>query len=150
MSEPIDHVAPFSVADLAELHVDSWTAPFWRATCEERLVGCACGRCGTFRMPGPICPVCGSADVIWRPLSGQGTVFSYTVVRHAVIPQVRGQLPYVIAVIDLAGAPGLRLIANLWNVAVDDLRIGMPVEVHWDHISTDVCIPRFVPLDPEE
>lgn len=143
---PDGPMTSFSVAELASLHPDQWTKPFWDAARREVLVGCRCADCGTFRMPpGPLCPECSSDEFVWIPLSGRGTVFSYTIVRHGVIPHTRPQVPYVLALLTLDDAPGVRLVANVWDVRGDDVRIGMPVQVRWDHVEPDVCIPRFIP-----
>jgi uncharacterized OB-fold protein len=133
-------------ASLTELHPDAWTAPFWAATARHQLICARCGDCGTFRMPpSPFCHQCRSQRVEWTDLPGTGTVYTFTVVRHAVIPDARPAVPYVVAVVDLDGAPGCRLIANVVAAAPDSVEIGQPVRVSWDDIAEGVTIPRFAP-----
>jgi hypothetical protein len=141
-----DRAIDFSVASLAELHAGTWTEPFWAGTAKHVLLLPRCTACGTVRVPGAgLCWRCRGGDVDWVELEPRGRVFTHTVVRHAVVPEVRDQVPYVVAVVELDAAPGVRLIGNLWRVEVDEVRIGLPVEIVWDDIDEGVTIPRFAP-----
>jgi uncharacterized OB-fold protein len=131
-------------AALFDLAVDRWTAPFWEAAREHRLVAARCADCGAFRMPAtPFCPGCLSQAIDWTELSGLGTVFSYTVVRRAITPEMEGALPYVPALIDLDGAPGARLIAAVVGVPVEAVTVGARVRVSWEDRPDGVSVPRF-------
>jgi uncharacterized OB-fold protein len=131
---------------LFSLTTDQWTQPFWDAAQEHRLVACRCANCGAFRMPPtPFCPECHSQEIDWRELSGEGTVFSYTIVPRAIVPEMKGHLPYVPALIDLDGAPGARLISNIVGVPVDTIKVGMRVSVVFEERSDGVAVPRFRP-----
>ena len=132
---------------LGALHPDSFTEPFWAAVAEHRLTCARCASCGTFRMPpSAFCPHCRAQEVVWEELSGRGTVFSFTVARHALTPDLAGYLPYVVAVVDIDGAPGARLIGNVVGTEVEDVRIGMPVEVVWEDVEgSPVSLYRFRP-----
>ncbi len=143
-------VAPSIPASLAELSPDTWTAPFWESAHEHRLVAPRCTKCGTFRMPpSPFCWKCRSQDVDWVELSGRGTVFTFSVARHPFIPLLADAVPYVIAVVELEDAAGVRLVANLIDIDPEEVRIGMPVSVAWDDIDANTTIPRFAPVsDP--
>jgi uncharacterized OB-fold protein len=136
----------FSVPELADLHPDTWTGPFWSAARDHRLVVPRCTTCGFFRMPpGPYCAACRSQSIEWTTVTGRGTVFAFTIVRHAVMPSVASQTPYVIAVVELDEAPGVRLVTNLWDSDDDDVAIGLKVQVLWDDVAENVTIPRFAP-----
>lgn len=65
-------------------------------------------------------PGTGNTDLEWVEASGAGTVYSVTVVR-AKPPQPS----YNVALVDLAEGP--RLMTRIDGVAVDAVRIGMPV-----------------------
>lgn len=93
--------------------------------------------------PTPFCPECRSQEVEWPQLPGTGSLFSYTVVRRAIVPEMEGALPYVPALIDLDGAPGARLISALVDCEVDSIRIGAAVRVVFEHRTDGVAIPRF-------
>ena len=80
-------------------------------------------------------------------LSGRGSVWSFTVARHALIPELADSLPYVVAVVELEGAPGVRLVANVVDTEVEDVHVGMPVEVVWEDVEgTPVSVYRFRPV----
>jgi len=75
--------------------------------------------------------------------AGQGTVYSYTVIRQHGYPYFRGRLPYVIGLIDLDD--GFRMLAEI-DAPPDDVRIGQRVSVAWeDH--AELAVPVFRPAD---
>jgi len=123
---------------------DATTLPFWRAAAEHRLVVQRCTGCGHTRLPpAPVCSECRSAEADWTQVSGRGEVYTYTIVHR---PIAAGQqLPYVIAVIALADAGGVRMISNLVGASPDDVAVGMPVELVWEDMSAELAIPRFRP-----
>lgn len=132
--------------EMALLNPDRFTEPFWKAATEHRLVCARCAACGTFRMPPAVrCHACQSADVEYAELPGTGSVYSFTVIHKAVIPTLADSVPYIVAVVELDGAPGARLVTNLVEVDPADVSIGMPVEVAWDDVTPDVTLPRFRP-----
>jgi uncharacterized OB-fold protein len=75
-------------------------------------------------------------------VSGKGVVYSYTVNRYPWTD--RQQEPYIVAEVDLVEQPGLRLVSNLVECPVEDVRIGMNVEVTFE-AADDVWIPLFRP-----
>ena len=55
-----------------------------------------CAACGRYVWyPLAPCRFCGAARLTWTRVSGRGTLFSWSVVHHAWIPQFKGQLPFV-------------------------------------------------------
>ena len=131
-------------ADLIHLTPNVWTEPFWRATAQHRLVLPRCIACGTYRMPpAPFCWRCRAQDVEWLDHDGHGTVYSFTVIRHAVIPPVADALPLIAAVVELTGAGGCRLVGNVVDVAPEDVIIGAPVRIDWYDVREDTSIPVF-------
>jgi uncharacterized protein len=133
--------------EITRVYPDAWTRHFWDAAREHRLVVARCKVCGADRMPPtPFCWQCRSQDTEWVELPGTGTVYTFTIARHALTPATENALPYVIAVIALDGTEGARLISNVVGITPDDVAIGMPVEVVYDDVSPDVTIPRFQPL----
>ena len=134
--------------ELFKFAANAWTQPFWDATARHELVAARCAACGTFRLPPtPFCPCCQAQRIDWTVLSGRGEVYSYTIVERAILPAMEGHLPYVPAVITLEGAGGTRLVSNVVDVALDALRVGMPVQVVWDDLpALGVARPRFAPV----
>lgn len=103
-------------------------ASFFANAGAGRLAFPHCRDCGRFHWyPMPRCPHCRGHAIEWRPISGRGEIFSFTRVLHAFDKSRAGRLPYVVALVTFADAPGIRLITNIVN-AGSDLRIGLAVE----------------------
>jgi uncharacterized OB-fold protein len=92
--------------------------------------------------PGPVCPQCHSTDVEPAPVSGLGTIYSYTVNHQRWHPEL--EVPYAIVVVDLDEQPGLRLTTNLRGCPVDEVRIGMRVRVCFEAYG-EIHLPQFRP-----
>jgi uncharacterized OB-fold protein len=132
------------LAELAQVHPDANTRPFWDACLRRELRLQRCADCGRFRQPPlPGCPRCGSPRSEWPLLAGKGTVFSYTIVHHAAAPPLAASVPYNVVVVELDDAPGARLISNLLEVQAEEVTVGMRVEVAWDVVRDDLVLPRF-------
>ncbi|TFH25049.1 MAG: Zn-ribbon domain-containing OB-fold protein [Myxococcales bacterium] len=124
---------------------DPTTLPWWEAAAAHRLVVQRCTSCGHTRLPpAPICPECRSADSEWKEVSGRGEVYTYTIIHRPIAADQ--ELPYVIAVIALEDAGGVRMMSNVVDVNPDDLEVGTPVELVWEDMSADLAIPRFRPV----
>ncbi|MCI0546009.1 MAG: Zn-ribbon domain-containing OB-fold protein [Candidatus Rokubacteria bacterium] len=90
-----------------------------------RLTGIRCGRCGELAIPPrEFCPACQGREWHPVPLSGEGTVTSFTVIRVAPRSHA-GQAPYAVAQVRLA--EGLHLLGRVVEVPLESLAIGLPV-----------------------
>ncbi len=115
---------------------------WWEAAAEHRLVVQRCTDCAHTRLPpAPICPECRSDGSEWQEVSGRGEIYSYTVVHRPIA--LDQQVPFVIAVVALEGAGGVRMISNIVDADPDELSIGLALEVAWEDMSDDLAIPRF-------
>ena len=117
--------------------------PYWTGGADGKLLIQRCSGCGRWVHP-PVggCPGCGGADLRAEPVSGRGTVFTFTVNRHPFNPAV--PVPYVIALVELEEQADLRVTTNIVNCPVDDVRVGMPVQVRFEQ-KGDLYIPLFEP-----
>jgi uncharacterized protein len=119
---------------------------FWTGGADGRLHITRCTRCGLWvSRPTEDCPECGGA-VEARPVSGRGTVFTYTVNYQPFNPAV--PVPYVIAIVELGDGPGLRIATNIVDCEPDSVHVGLAVEVRFERHNTDdgvVYAPVFVP-----
>ena len=124
---------------------DAITLPWWEAAAEHRLVVQRCMSCGHMRLPpAPVCPECRAFESDWKEVSGRGEVYTYTIVHRPIAAEQA--LPFVIAVISLEGAGGVRMISNLVDIEPAALEIGLPVEIAWEDMSGDLAVPRFRPV----
>ena len=114
---------------------------FFEGAKEHRLLIQRCAACQALRHPPqPRCDTCGSYD--WDALqsSGRGIVYSYVVNHYPQVPAFDYPLP--IGLIELE--EGTRLVAQLVDVPVGDIAVGMPVEVTWIE-DGDLTVPAFRP-----
>jgi uncharacterized OB-fold protein len=116
---------------------------FWTSGADGKLRFLRCATCG-YRVhpPAPICPHCLTRSVAPEPVSGRATVVSFTINHQPWMPTYEG--PYVIALVEIDEQPSVRLMTNIVGCAPDDVYIGMPVEVVFEH-NHDVWIPLFRP-----
>jgi uncharacterized OB-fold protein len=121
------------------------SAPYWEGLRQHELRILRCDGCRTFvHPPQASCPDCLSLALIPEAVSGRGAVYSFTVVNREFAPGIKP--PYVAALVDLVEQDGLRLVTNLINVTIGDVRIGMPVEVaFFDIEDEDVTLAYFEP-----
>lgn len=121
---------------------DGEGAPFWEYLHAGELRIQRCAGCARLQHPPRVrCPSCGSFEHDWAPVSGRGTVYSFVVTHQAIHSAFEGHLPYVTALVQLAEGP--RLVTNLPGVAVDEVEIGMPVEVDLVRVSEEITLPLF-------
>ena len=120
------------------------TQLFWDYCKRHELRMQKCSECGLIRHPPSIiCPRCYSKDVEWRRLSGRGTVYSFVVFHYPYHKAFKDELPYACAVIDLAEGP--RMMSNIIGCKPDDIKINMPVEVHFEDVTDEFALPKFRP-----
>lgn len=122
------------------------TGPFWEATKNHELRYLRCDDCDTLIFyPRQHCTSCFGRDLSWQQSKGEGTIYTYSVVRQSYHPFFRARAPYTVAWIDLD--EGLRILSNVIGVEdpTSDLAIGQRVRVEWeDH--EELAIPLFRPI----
>ena len=127
---------------------DRDTQPFWEFCKQHELRAQRCTACGAFRWPPrSFCPKCCSAECEWVRLSGRGSVYSFSVVHHAVVQAFADDVPYVVALVTLDGASDQApLLSNIVDCPWDVVRVGMPVQVVFDDVTPEVTLLKFEPL----
>ncbi|MGF1599380.1 MAG: Zn-ribbon domain-containing OB-fold protein [Acidimicrobiales bacterium] len=120
------------------------SAPFWAATAEGRFTLQRCGSCDTVVWwPRAVCPICSSFDLSWFDATGEGSVYSYTVV-HQSQGRWRDATPYVYAYVELDEGP--RVMTNIVDCDPADVAIDSRVRVVWDDTGEGSALPRFTPI----
>lgn len=102
---------------------------YWAACARGELVIQRCTACDRrVHLPAAACPYCRGVELVFEPVSGLGTVHTFTVVH-------RGG-PFVAAWVDLR--EGARAFGHIVDCPPEQVRIGMPVRVtfvddlpHW-------------------
>lgn len=111
------------------------TRPYWDAAKEGRLLLKRCTACGEpFHYPRENCPFCDSGETVWSEANGDGTVYSYSVMRRA-------EPPYCIAFVTLA--EGVTMMSNIVDCDLDAVRIGDDVKVVFKPSADGQPVPMF-------
>jgi len=119
--------------------------PFWTGGAGGNLLISQCGSCARWaHPPAALCAACGG-QLVPQPVSGRGSVFTFTVNHHPYNPAV--PVPYVIAIVELDEQTGLRFTTDLVACGVDEVYIGMPVEVTFEPAG-EAWVPLFRPARP--
>jgi uncharacterized OB-fold protein len=127
--------------ELTPLH-----APFWEGLRRHELLVQRCDGCGRLRfIPSELCPRCQSSSATWSPVSGNGTVYTCTVVRRAPTTTYQAEAPYALAYVELDEGP--RMPARLVGIDPDAVEVGLRVAVVYDDVEPDLTLYRFRPAD---
>lgn len=126
--------------------IQPWTKEFWKATKQGKLLVQHCNDCdANIFFPKKACPECWSENLTWIESSGKAKVYTFTTMLDMVEPKFMGDLPYVIAMVDLE--EGIRMTTRIVNCKPDDVNIGMNVEVVFEEVSPECSLPLFQPVD---
>ncbi|BCQ07407.1 hypothetical protein JMUB5695_00828 [Mycobacterium heckeshornense] len=141
--------APVRIADLARVPLPQSSVDtkfFWHSGADGYLRILQCRQCDLYvHPPGPRCRRCGSSSPQPAVVSGNATVFSYTVNRQPFVPWQPP--PYVLAIVALAEQSDVHLTTRLIDIGIDEIRIGLPVSVVFERHG-DVYLPLFGPNRP--
>ena len=117
-------------------------AAFWAALRAGELRIQRCAACGAFRHPPrPVCARCGATDREWVAASGTGEVWSFTVIHPPTLPAFADRTPYGAVVVRLD--EGVFLVSALVDCPIEELAVGMRVEVAITEADTDLALPLF-------
>lgn len=124
--------------------IDEMSRPYWEGAKRHELLLQKCQECGHYRYPpGETCPSCLSDKLEWVKVSGRGSVYTWTVFHRAYHPAYKDDIPYAVVAVELEEGP--RMITNLVNCRIEDIKMGMPVEVAFDDVTEEVSLPKFRP-----
>lgn len=119
--------------------------PFWEGCRRHELLLQRCRACGTYQhYPRGVCARCWGTALDWKPSTGHGSVYTFTVVHRSQAPGFKERLPYVLAYVQLD--EGVQVLTNLVGVDPGAVTIGMPVRVTFEDVSPELSLPRFAPV----
>jgi len=117
-------------------------APYFAAARAGRLVVQRCTGCGALRFPPrELCSACLATEAAWQEVSGRGEILSYYVMHQIYHPGFAAEVPYAVVVVKLEEGP--KLTSNVVDCPLDEIAIGMPVEVVFEELSPEVTLPKF-------
>lgn len=122
---------------------------FWDGAAAGELRLPQCGDCEAWCWyPRDRCRHCGSEAFTWTPVSGQGHVFSWVIVRHPFLPAFRDDVPFVSALVSVDDAPAVRLATRIVDCDPGDVAVDAPVtvvfrELTFPDVTGGVVAPLF-------
>jgi uncharacterized protein len=122
--------------------IDSTTLPFWDGTKRHELMVYHCLNCGKSYWPAIHCAACDKPRMEWVKASGQGEVFSFTII-HQAPPNWSVDVPYNVVWIKLKEGP---ILISRMECQNQDIYIGAPVQVVFEDVTEDVTLTRFRPV----
>ena len=110
---------------------------FWDSARDGRFLVRKCTSCGKAHWyPRTYCPLCASSETQWIEASGNGVIYSYSVMRRA-------EPPYVMAYVTLDEGP--TMMTNLVDCDPERLAIGDAVHVTFVTSEGGLSSPMFSP-----
>ena len=132
-------------------NVDNDILPFWEALKEHEFKLYRCRQCGEWYWPFSYCRKHDNepwgANVQLEKASGQGTVFTFNIIKTAFDPRFKDDVPYVYSIIELDEGPMIG--SNIEGCEPTDVYIGMRVELFFQDIvgpnGEEWTMPKFKP-----
>lgn len=113
------------------------TQEFWDAAAKGELLLKKCDDCGKYHYyPRAICPHCFSDKTAWVKASGNGEIYSFSVMK-------RSKIPYAIAYVTVD--EGVKMMTNIVDADLDALAIGQKVKVVFKPSEEGQLVPMFTP-----
>jgi uncharacterized protein len=120
---------------------DPDSQPYWDALREHRLLFQRCRACGHAQLYfRAVCRRCWSRDLQATEAAGTGTVHSFSVMHAVGDPELKAELPYAIAIIELD--EGARLLSRIDGDPAS-AHIGQRVRVTYRDLDEETTIPHF-------
>lgn len=117
---------------------DGLDAPFWRGLQENKLFIQRCASCHCWQWgPEWICHRCHSFDLGFEEVEPRGLIYSHERVWHPVHPALLEQGPYIVVLLEIPHADGVRLVGNLLGDPEQTPRIGDEVTAVFEHHQDD-------------
>ncbi len=74
---------------------------------ECKIMGSRCKGCGEVHLPPrPVCTECGSRDLEWVEVNGEGVLRAYTVI-SVPLTRLKDRIPYAVGVVRLDDGPSI-------------------------------------------
>jgi uncharacterized protein len=120
------------------------TAPYWDGLKEGRIRVQKCLDCDEWVFyPRSRCSHCLSDRLEWRDVSGDATLYTFTIARQPTSPHFAQDVPQLLAVVELEG--GIRMTTTLVRVEESDIRVGMRLKPWFDRVNDEITLLRFEP-----
>jgi uncharacterized OB-fold protein len=123
---------------------DNASRHYWQSAAEGRLVIQRCTSCGVHQFyPRAMCVSC-AGETEWVEASGRGTLHTFTIIRQNRSPAFAALSPYAVGIVELD--EGVRMMSNIVECDVEQLEVGMALEVLLLQAADDVGLPFWRPV----
>jgi uncharacterized OB-fold protein len=123
---------------------DNASRHYWQSAADGRLVVQRCTSCAAFQFyPRALCTSC-AGETEWVEASGRGTLHTYTIIRQNRSPAFAALSPYAVGIVELD--EGVRMMSNIVDCDVEELQVGMALEVVLVKAADDVGLPFWRPV----
>jgi uncharacterized OB-fold protein len=108
----------------------SYSLPYWQGTKQKKLLVQYDRKVGRYQWyPRPTSRFTGQqSDLEWREISGDGEVYSFTLVRRA-RPPFQGHEPFFIAVVTMP--EDIEIMGNTVGISHQEMMVGLKVKPYW-------------------
>lgn len=122
------------------------TKPFWEGCRKHSLVLPRSKKSGQFFFyPRAFSPGDDmSSDIEWVESPGRGKVWTFSIHHMGPTKAYKEDGAYVVALVELD--EGVKMMSNIVECDVNDVKIGMEVEVIFDDVTEEVTLPKFRPV----
>jgi uncharacterized OB-fold protein len=121
------------------------TQPYWDGAAKGQLRYTRCMNCSdAFFPPRARCPLCGGATS-WCTSEGRGIIHTITEVFRAPTDAFRADVPYFIALVDLA--EGFRIMVNVRGGRT--AAIGDQVSTIFESAASGISLPQACVTEPQ-
>lgn len=112
------------------------SAPFWQSLKDGVIRIQQCGECdGWVFYPRNHCSHCLSDQLTWQEVSGEATLYSFTIARVPTMAEFASKKPQILAVVRLK--EGVHINTTIVGVEEQDLSVGMPLKPVFDEVDSD-------------
>jgi len=86
--------------------INALNAPFWNGLAAGEVRLQRCGACSAHQYPPEaFCYACGSRDLSWTRVAGEGTIYAFIIVHQEYHKAFRQFLPYTVAIVQMDEGP---------------------------------------------
>ncbi len=119
------------------------TLGFWEGVGRDELLLKWCGACKVHLYPRRIvCPHCGTDDLGWKQVSGQGQVYSFSEIHRAPAKDMEASVPYTVGIVQLA--ENVHLFGRLYAAAGAEMRVAAPVRMEFRVLERGEKLPVWI------
>ena len=142
---PEDH-ATLNFDGFSELfpEITPLNTPYWEGLAAGEVRLQRCQSCAAYQYPPEsFCYACGATELVWKPVSGEGTIYSFIVVHQAYHQAFRPFIPYTVVIVQLDEGP--RLLGTMLALQTP-VEIGDRVKPKIRVVTPDQAFLSFEPI----